>query len=191
MNLYVSNIESRFYVFLWLCLYVHHIVYRPAARVPQCTSPVPRGNWEVHVCTSLLRDGVLRDVALVHCGICELGLLPWADRSVRVGYSRKLMGALSSWQVRCFPCIHLFALYIFCTHSRILALLANVFCLSYDFKYSLSYLILSYLILWTIGKIHYGFLVVFLLRYATPSLYHHHAGLVTGIENIHWQIYSQ
>ena len=33
-----------------------------------------------------------------------------------------------------FPCINLFALYIFCTHSRILALLANVFCLSYDFK---------------------------------------------------------
>ena len=36
--------------------------FRPAARVPQCTNPVPHGaplcNWEVHMCTSLLRDGV-------------------------------------------------------------------------------------------------------------------------------------
>ena len=54
------------------------------------------------------------------------------------------MGALSSRQVKCFPCINLFALYISCTHSRILARLANDFVCHTTLNK--VYLILSYLI---------------------------------------------
>ena len=81
-------------------MYGHAIVCRPAGRVPQCTSPVPHGapfcngdNGDVHVCTSLHVHISVAGLCLVGCcsgalWYCELGLLPWADRSMRVGYSR-------------------------------------------------------------------------------------------------------
>ena len=61
MNLYVFNIESQFYVFMSLLTCSSHCI-QTCCSVPQCTSPIPHGapfcNGDVHVCTSLLRDGV-------------------------------------------------------------------------------------------------------------------------------------
>ena len=117
--------------YMFITLYINLLPGSHSAPVPYPT--VRRFVTEkctcAHLCCGMVFCGML-----LWCTVGFVSLLPWADRSVRVGYSRKLMGALSSRQVRCFPCINVFALYIFCTHSRILALLANVFCLSYDFK---------------------------------------------------------
>ena len=92
LNFMISS--HGFYV-LYPCLYVHRIASRPDAWVPQCISPTshsaPYYGGGMHMCAHLCCGVVhLWDVCLVHCGICEMGLLPWANRSVCVGYSRWL-----------------------------------------------------------------------------------------------------
>ena len=54
---------------------------RPVAQIPQCTSSITHNaqfcnrNMHIHVCTFLLQNGASWDICLMHCGICEIGLL--------------------------------------------------------------------------------------------------------------------
>ena len=55
------------------------LLSRPAAQTPQCITPIshnaPFCNRNVHVCTFLLQNGALWDISVMHCGICEMGLI--------------------------------------------------------------------------------------------------------------------
>ena len=60
----------------------HMASYRPISQIPQCTISIshnaPFCNKNVHVCTFLLKNSALLYICLMHCGICEMGLLPGA-----------------------------------------------------------------------------------------------------------------
>ena len=73
-------------MFLCPCLHVNRIAYRPVAMsriAPFCNRDVHMHGVYVHLCYVHLWD-----VCLVPYGICGMSVLPWANRSVRVGYSR-------------------------------------------------------------------------------------------------------
>ena len=61
-----------------VCECTRAILNRPIAQIPHC-SPIshnpPLCNRNVHVCTFLLQNGALWYIFLMHCGICELGLV--------------------------------------------------------------------------------------------------------------------
>ena len=54
--------------------------YRPITQSPQCTIPISHNasfsNRSVYVCRFLLQNGAFWDTYLMHCGICEMDLLP-------------------------------------------------------------------------------------------------------------------
>ena len=76
---YVSHFTMVVTLFRLECANSVMSSIRPVQQIPQCTSPMshnaPFCNRNVHVCTFLLQNGALWDIYLMHCGICETGLL--------------------------------------------------------------------------------------------------------------------
>ena len=52
---------------------------RPISQIPKCICAISHNatfcDRNVHMCAHLLQNGALWDICLVHCGICEIGLL--------------------------------------------------------------------------------------------------------------------
>ena len=96
--LYRMITSCRSYQYIYIYLYIYTYIYCicnvylmvtslapgqsyniPVSQIPQYTSPIsynaPFCSRNVRTCTCMIQNGTLQDIFLMHCGICEIGLL--------------------------------------------------------------------------------------------------------------------